>query len=257
MVPGTKIAAVFIFATEDGTISAWAGGLSPAADAVVAVDNSAIPAAGAGAVYKGLAFGVNSSGPRLYATNFRSGKIDVFGPSNTTTGWFTPTTTSGGFADPEIPSGFAPFGIELIDGDLFVTYAKQDQAKHDDVAGAGHGFVDVFDTDGHLLRHFAARGRLNSPWGVARASQAFGRYSGKILIGNFGDGRINVFGNDGEFITSLKDTHDKTIVIDGLWALTLGGGLASSPDTLFFSAGPHGETDGLFGTITPSATDDE
>jgi uncharacterized protein (TIGR03118 family) len=255
VVPGTKITAAFIFATEDGTISAWAGGLSPATNAVLAVDNSASP--GGGAVYKGLAFGLTVSGPRLYATNFRAGTVDVFGPSNSTTGLFTPTATSGGFVDAQIPAGYAPFGIQNIDGDLFVTYAKQNDAKHDDVAGAGHGFVDVFDTDGHLLRRFAARGRLNSPWGVVRTSFAFGRYSSKILIGNFGDGRINVFNNDGEFLTSLQKEHDRPIVIDGLWALTLGGGLLSSPDTLYFSAGPNGETDGLFGTITPSASDAE
>ena len=245
VVPGTKIPAVFIFSTEDGTISAWAGGLNPRDNAVIAADESAN-----GSVYKGLAYGVNAKGPFLFATNFHNGTVDVFGP-NGSDGLFTKVTTlDGHFTDPELPRGYAPFNIANIDGDLFVTYAKQDAQKHDDVAGAGHGFVDVFDTDGHLIRRFESRGRLNSPWGITRASFAFGPYSGKILIGNFGDGRINVFNNDGTFVDQLEDTRGKPLVIDGLWTLTLGGGLNSSSDTLYFSAGPGDETNGLFGTIT-------
>ena len=247
LVPGTTIPAVFIFATEDGTISAWAGGKN----AVLAVDNSSTPSAARGAVYKGLVFGVNAKGGFLFATNFRSGRIDVFGPSGGTKGLFMPAMTDGGFIDRHIPAGYAPFGIANIDGDLFVTYAKQDDQKHDDVAGRGHGFVDVFDTDGHLLRRFASRGTLDSPWGVTRASFAFGRFSGKILIGNFGDGRINVFNDDGTFVDQLEDANGNPLAIDGLWTLTLGGGRNSSPDTLYFSAGPNKEVNGLFGTIAP------
>jgi uncharacterized protein (TIGR03118 family) len=244
LVPGTKIPAVFIFATEDGTISAWAGGLNPADNAVLAADESST-----GAVYKGLVFAVNAKGAFLFATNFHNGAVDVFGP-NGTDGMFTKVTLDGHFTDPQIPAGYAPFNIANIDGDLFVTYAKQNAAKHDDVAGAGNGFVDVFDTDGHLIRRFESRGRLNSPWGMARASFAFGPFSGKILVGNFGDGRINVFNNDGTFVDQLEDVHGKPLVIEGLWTLTLGGGRNSSPDTLYFSAGPNDETNGLFGTIT-------
>jgi uncharacterized protein (TIGR03118 family) len=251
LVPGTKIPAVFIFDTEDGTISAWAGGLTPATNAVLAIDNSMTPSAAAGAVYKGLVFGLSAKGGFLYATNFRAGTIDVFAAS-ATGGMYTPVTTDGGFVDPQMPADYAPFGIANIDGDLFVSYAKQNAAKHDDVAGVGHGFVDVFDTDGHLLRRFASRGTLDSPWGMTRASFAFGRFSGKILIGNFGNGHISVFDNDGRFVAELTDTHDRTLVIDGLWDLTLGGGGNSSSDTLYFSAGPNGETNGLFGTITPA-----
>jgi uncharacterized protein (TIGR03118 family) len=245
LVPGTNLPASFIFDTEDGTISAWAGGLNPAANAVLAVDNSKTPNPGAGAVYKGLAFAVNENGSFLYATNFRAGTVDVFDHN------YQPATTDGGFVDPGIPAGFAPFDIKEIDGVLFVSYAKQDAQKHDDAAGPGNGFVDVFDTDGHLLRRFAGRGRLNSPWGMTRASYAFGRFSGLILIGNFGDGRINVFDSDGRFVDQLRDAHGKPLVIDGLWSLTLGGGAKSNPDTLYFTAGPNGEADGLFGTITP------
>jgi uncharacterized protein (TIGR03118 family) len=246
LVPGTTLPASFIFATEDGTISAWTGGLTPPDNAVLAVDKSKIPTVASGAVYKGLAFGVNVNGVFIYATNFRAGTIDVFDHT------YNPATTiDGPFVDPDIPAGFAPFDIKEIDGELFVTYAKQNAQRHDDVAGPGNGFVDVFDTDGHLLRRFASRGPLNSPWGITRASFAFGRFSGMILIGNFGDGRINVFDSRGHFVDQLKDAHGKPLVIDGLWTLTLGGGAKSSPDTLYFTAGPNGETNGLFGTITP------
>jgi uncharacterized protein (TIGR03118 family) len=231
--------ATFIFATEDGTISAWTGGLTPPDAAVLAADNST------GAVYKALVFGTNAGGVFLFATNFRAGTIDVFDHT------YNIVSSAGGFTDPKIPAGYAPFGIQNINGDLFVTYAKQNAQKHDDVAGPGNGFVDVFDTDGHLLRRFASHGTLNSPWGVARASFAFGRFSGDILIGNFGDGKINVFDSDGNFRDTLKD-GGKPLVIDGLWTLTLGGGRNSNSDTLYFTAGPNGETDGLFGTITPA-----
>jgi uncharacterized protein (TIGR03118 family) len=243
--------AIFIFDTEDGTISAWAGGLSPADQAVLAVDNSG---GGSGAVYKGLVFGTNAKGVFLFATNFRAGTIDVFGPANSSSnGRYVQVTTAGGFTDPNIPAGFAPFGIQNIDGVLFVTYAKQNAAKHDDVAGPGFGFVDVFDTDGRLLRRFASRGPLNSPWGVARASFAFGRFSGDILVGNFGNGRIHAFDSDGNFLGALRDANGKPIAIDGLWTLTLGGGRNSDSSTLYFTAGPNGETNGLFGTITSAA----
>jgi uncharacterized protein (TIGR03118 family) len=247
LVPGTSIPASFIFDTEDGTISAWAGTIPDPSHAVVAFDNST-----SGAVYKGLVFGNNAKGVFLFATNFNAGTIDVFAP-NGSVGFrpSNPGEIDGAFTDPNIPAGYAPFGIENIDGDLFVTYAQQDKEKHDDVAGPGHGFVDVFDTDGHLLRRFASRGPLNSPWGMTRASFAFGRFSGQILIGNFGNGKINVFDSQGRFLDELDRPNGKAVIIDGLWKLTLGGGRASSSDTLYFTAGPNDEKDGLFGTITP------
>jgi len=249
LVPNTSSPATFIWDTEDGTIAAWTGGLTRANQAVLAVDNSP------NAVYKGLVFGTNTHGVFLFATNFRAGTIDVFAP-NGSTGYRQATSSEveGSFTDPKIPAGFAPFGIQNINGDLFVTYALQDAEKHDDVAGRAHGFVDVFDTDGHFLRRFASRGTLNSPWGVARASFAFGRFSGDVLVGNFGDGKINVFDSNGNFLDTLKDEKGKPIVIDGLWTLILGGGRNSSSDTLYFTAGPNEETDGLFGTITPAST---
>jgi len=244
VVPNTTTPASFIFDTEDGTISAWSGGLT---QAVIAVNNSA-----SGAVYKGLVFGTNSKGVFLFAANFNAGTVDVFAP-NGSAGFRAATNLEieGGFNDPSIPAGFAPFGIQNINGDLFVTYAKQNKAKHDDVAGPGNGFVDVFDTDGNLLRRFASRGALNSPWGVARASYAFGRFSGDVLVGNFGNGQINAFASNGNFLGALRDAKGKPLVIDGLWTLTLGGGRTSSSDTLYFTAGPNDETHGLFGTVTP------
>jgi uncharacterized protein (TIGR03118 family) len=248
LVPKTTSPATFIFDTEDGTISAWTGGLTPPDQAVLAVDNSP------GAVYKGLVFGTNVHGVFLFATNFRGGTIDVFAPNGST--GFRPannTEITGNFADPDLPAGFAPFGIQNINGNLFVTYALQNSAMHDDVAGAGNGFVDIFDTDGNLLRRFASRGTLNSPWGVSRASFAFGRFSGDILVGNFGNGKISAFDSNGDFLGILRDDNGKQIKIDGLWTLTLGGGRNSNSDTLYFTAGPNGETDGLFGTITPAS----
>jgi uncharacterized protein (TIGR03118 family) len=202
LVPGTSLPAAFIWDTEDGTISAWTGGLTPADQAVLAVDN---PNTTSGAVYKGLVFGVNANGVSLFATNFRAGTVDVFDHT------YTKVSTDGSFADPYIPPGFAPFGIQNIDGVLFVTYAKQNGPKHDDVAGPGNGFVDVFDTDGHLLRRFASRGPLNSPWGVARASFAFARFNGDVLVGNFGNGQVNAFDSDGNFLGALRDSKGKQL----------------------------------------------
>jgi uncharacterized protein (TIGR03118 family) len=249
LVPGTTTAASFIFATEDGTIAAWANSATPNNQAVIAVDNSA-----SGAVYKGLVFGTNPRGVFLFATNFNAATVDAFAP-NGSAGFRSATRqeVEGGFTDPNIPAGFAPFGIENIDGNLFVSYAKQDSDRHDDVAGPGNGFVDVFDTDGNLLRRFASRGPLNSPWGMSRASFAFGRFSGLILVGNFGNGKINAFSSQGQFIDELDRPNRKPLVIDGLWKLILGGGRNSSSDTLYFTAGPNDETNGLFGTITPAA----
>jgi uncharacterized protein (TIGR03118 family) len=243
IVPGTGMPAVFIFVTEDGTISAWNGGKN----AVIAVDNATKPNATLGAVYKGLAFAVNETGPKLFATNFRAAKVEVYDTS------FKPVTTSGGFKDATIPAGYAPFGIQYIDGTLFVTYALQRPGKHDDQEGAGHGFVDVFDTDGHMLQRLASRGLLNSPWGVARASYAFGLFSGDLLVGNFGDSLINALTPKG--LITLNGKSGKPLVVAGgrgLWTLTLGGGANSNPSTLYFTAGPNDEMNGRFGTITPA-----
>ena len=198
-----------------------------------------------GAVYKGLAAGVNPSGVFLYATNFRCGTIDVFDSK------FKPAKLKGHFEDSKIPAGYAPFGIANIDGDLVVTYAAQDKDKHDDNAGPGRGFVDIFDTDGNLIKRFASYTVLNSPWGIAQAPFNFGRFSNDLLIGNFGDGRISAFKLDGQFDGRLLNTSGQLVQIDGLWSLIFGGGSQSSPSTLYFTAGPNHEADGLFGTLTP------
>jgi uncharacterized protein (TIGR03118 family) len=237
-------ASVFLFATEDGTIAGWSPKADPA-NAILAVDNSQHPTAGAGAVYKGLALGQRPSGAFLFATNFRAGTIDVFDAQ------FHPVQQAGTFTDPAIPAGYAPFGIRAIGDQLYVTYAKQDAAKHDDDAGPGRGFVDVFDTGGHLRRHLIAQGALNSPWGLALAPDEFGRFGGALLVGNFGDGHISAYNlRNGKLLGQLETSKGQPIVIDGLWALGFGnGGVAGNRDTLFFTAGLDHEQHGLFGTI--------
>lgn len=236
--PATTVAAPFIFDSEDGTISAWAPSVG-LTKAVTVVNNSA-----AGAVYKGLAFATASSGNHLYATNFRAGTVEAYDGS------FKRATLPGSFTDREIPRGYAPFGIANIDGDLYVTYAKQDAAKHDDVPGAGHGFVDVFSADGVLLKRFATRGALDSPWGIVRAPFGFGKLGGKILIGNFGNGWINVFPASGGASTgSLMVKSGNALAIDGLWGLTTGTAANSDPEKIYFTAGPKHETNGLFGSL--------
>lgn len=231
--------ALFIFATEDGTISAWNPNVN-LLNAVLEVDNSQ---GGNGAVYKGLAVATNSTGVFLYATNFRAGTVDVFDSK------FQPAKLSGSFVDRKLPAGYAPFGIALIDGNLYVTYALQDAAKQDDQKGAGRGFVDVYDTDGHLINRFASRGTLNSPWGIARAPQDFGPLSTRILIGNFGDGRISGFTSGGEFRGQLRDSAGRAVKIEGLWSIAFGTAAASDPNKLYFTAGPNDEADGLFGSL--------
>ncbi|MBV9183612.1 MAG: TIGR03118 family protein [Acidobacteria bacterium] len=239
ILPTSNQPALFLFDTENGTISGW--NLADGTMAELVVDNSS-----SGAVYKGLAMGVNPSGVFLYATNFHAGTVDVFDSK------FQPASLNGSFTDANIPSGFAPFGIANINGNLFVTYAMQDSDKHDPVAGPGNGFVDVFDTNGNLIQRFASHGKLNSPWGIAEAPFNFGRFSTDILVGNFGDGTINAFEtDDAHFRGQLNGTSGKTIMIDGLWALAFGGALNSDPGTLYFTSGPNKEADGLFGSLAP------
>ena len=234
----------FIFASEDGTISGWRGPSAPlAAPAILVVDNSA-----SGAVYKGLAIDNPTTGTFLYATNFHTGTVDVFDSH------FTPVHIPGAFTDPTLPDGYAPFGIQNVDGTLYVTYAKQDAQKHDDVSGAGNGFVDVFDTNGHLIRRFASQGSLNSPWGLVRTPAGFGTLGDTILVGNFGDGHLHAFDpTSGRLVGQLTDGNTP-ITIDGLWALSFGnGGNAGDVNTLFFTAGPSEEMHGLFGMLQPMA----
>jgi uncharacterized protein (TIGR03118 family) len=247
---GASGPAFFIFATEDGTISGW----NPTVNlnnAILKVDNSA-----AGAVYKGLALGSNSQGNFLYATNFHDGTVDVFDST------FAPAQLDGNFIDPHLPRDYAPFGIANINGLLYVTYGKQNAPKHDDVAGRGHGFIDVFDTDGHFMQRLVTRGDLNSPWGLAVAPANFGRFSNDLLVGNFGDGRIHAYDpQTGEFKGTLRGPDHKPITIDGLWGLSFGNGQTTDANTLFFTAGINHEQDGLFGSLqlmtTPQTKDDD
>jgi uncharacterized protein (TIGR03118 family) len=236
--------ALFIFATEEGKILGWNPNVS-LTQAQVAVDHS-----GMGAVYKGLAIASTPAGDFLYATDFHNGHVDVFD------GTFQPVNALGAFVDPHIPAGYGPFGIQNLSGTIVVTYAKQDADRHDDVAGQGLGFVDMFDTSGTFIRRVATHGQLNSPWGIAMAPASFGRFSGDLLVGNFGDGQISAFEPqpDGTFelVGQLRTSDRKVLTIDGLWALQFGKGAANNgaPNTLFFTAGPDGEAHGLFGTIT-------
>ncbi|HEY6836283.1 MAG TPA: TIGR03118 family protein [Gaiellaceae bacterium] len=229
----------FLFDTENGQVLGWNGGTN----AVQVAD------LGDGAVYKGLAIAVTSAGPRLYATDFHNGRVDVFDGS-------FGLVPNSGFDDPAIPSGYGPFGIQTIGNRVFVTYAKQDADAHDDVAGQGLGFVDVYDTSGNLLDRVAQHGQLNSPWGLTIAPDSFGRFAGDLLVGNFGDGNINAYvEHNGNFTHAgeLRDASGKSLTIDGLWALQVGQGGSNGPaGTLFFTAGPDGESHGLFGQINPS-----
>lgn len=239
-------AARFIFATEDGTISGWNPNVD-ATNAVLKVDNSA-----SGAIYKGIAMGRNQNGNMLFATNFHAGTIDVFDKN------FAPVTLSGSLTDPTLPacgpalpSCFAPFGIRNIGGMLYVTYALQDADKEDDVAGPGNGFVDIYDTNGNFVRRLISQGNLDSPWGLAVAPNHFGESGHDLLVGNFGDGRINAYNiHTGALRGTLEDENGGAITIDGLWGLDFGNGSAAGPtNTLFFTAGPNGEADGLFGML--------
>lgn len=234
---GKTGSSAFIFDTEDGTISGWSPAVTTA-HAIRMVDNS-----GMGAVYKGLAIGTTEHGTFLYATNFNSGWIEMY---DSNFQWMK------NFKDWEIPDGYAPFGIQNINGKLYVTFALQDEAKHDDFAGPGHGFVDVFDLNGNRIKRLISHGELNSPWGLALAPANFGKFSGNLLVGNFGNGHINAFDiSNGAARGHMLRPAGGTFEINGLWGLAFGTGGASGPtNTLLFTAGPQNESHGLFGTIT-------
>jgi uncharacterized protein (TIGR03118 family) len=243
--PGGSGPARFLFVSEDGDVTGW----NPTADPAVMGQSTATLAAHVdGAIYKGLAIGSNASGNFLYAANFHAGTIDVFDKG------FHKVQLAGSFTDPHIQRGFAPFNIQNLGGKLYVTYAKQDADREDDVAGPANGYVDIFDTNGNLLKRLATRGRLNSPWGLAIAPASFGEFAGDLLVGNFGDGRINVVDPvTGEFIDQLRDANDRAITIEGLWALLPGTANTGGTDAVWFSAGPNGEADGLVGQIRPAS----
>jgi len=225
--------AFFIFAGENGDLSAW----NPAQGTTAVLVSPS-----KGGVYKGLALLATSAGSRLLAANFAANRIDVFD------GAFHPVAMSG-FRSVGIPAGYAPFNVAALGGRVYVSYAKQDAAKHDDVPGAGHGFVNVFDSGGKFLRHFASRGTLNSPWGMTIAPAGFGDFSGDVLIGNFGDGRIYAYDRSGDPEGTLRRADGHPLAIDGLWALMPGNGTAGAASDVLFSAGPAGESHGLLGIL--------
>ena len=230
-----------LFATEDGTIVGWSSNVDQNRGIIV-VDNSS-----SGAVYKGLAIGFTASGGFLYATNFHAGTIDVFDSK------FQPVKKAGMFTDPNLPTGYAPFGIASINARLYVSYAQQDKDKQDDVAGNGHGFIDIFETDGTFVQRFTSRGMLNSPWGMAWAPfEGFGGFSNGLFVGNFGDGAVNVYDFDsGELLGQVSDVRGNPIHIPGIWALQFGLGVANgASNALYFTAGGQSEKHGFFGTLT-------
>lgn len=236
-----NLPARFIFATEDGTISAW----NSATNIMLVVDNSV-----SGTVYKGLALGSIGASNYLYAADFHGGKIDVF-DSN-----FRPINLPGAFSDAALPAGYSPFGIQALGTNLYVAYALPDAAKHDDVGGPGHGFINIFTTSGQMVKRLVSQGPLNSPWGMAMAPAGFGSYSGALLVGNFGDGHINAFDpNSGNYWGPLRDVMNNPIAIEGLWGLKFGNGSrGGDANRLYFTAGISGggslEDHGLFGSIS-------
>jgi uncharacterized protein (TIGR03118 family) len=249
----------FLFVTEDGTVSGWNGGTVAEMKATVK-----------GAVYKGMAIASHDGAWFIYATNFAQGRIDVFDAS------FNPVSMGGGdhhgmmqndrdegeddhqaFVDHRVPRGFSPFGIQNIGGELYVTFAKRDAANHDDVKGPGLGYVDVFSPSGRLLQRLEHGDWLNAPWGLVLAPSDFGAFSHDLLVGQFGSGEIAAYDvTTGRFLGKMRDTMDDVLVIDGLWAISFGNGAAAGPlNTLFFTAGLNDEADGLFGSLTPVATE--
>jgi uncharacterized protein (TIGR03118 family) len=227
-----SLPSTFIFVAEDGSISGWNAMVDPT-NAIRVVDN------GPGAVYKGATMGVASGHNFLFVTNFRAGTVETYDES------FLPVNP-GGFVDPNLPAGFAPFGIANINGQIYVTYAMQDALKHDDVAGPGNGFVNIFDTSGTFVRRLISNGELNSPWGLALHSAGFGTFNGELFVGNFGDGKINVYDPmtpETFHGTMMNHNGSGPLVFDGLWSLL------SINVNLFFTAGINDEADGLFGVI--------
>lgn len=236
----------FLFVTEDGTISGWNPAVNPTSAVIMVNTHSA-------SVFKGVALASikTPSGAEatfLYAADFRNARIQVYDSS-----FHHLWLPGGAFRDERVPDGYAPFNIQNIDGDLYVNFAQQDDTRHDEVDGAGFGFVDVFSPSGRLLRRLQHGDWLNAPWAVAMAPGDFGIYSHDLLVGQFGSGQIAVYDPvTGRFLALLRDASNNPIAIDGLWSLSFGsGGTSGSATTLYFSAGADHEQHGLFGTIAP------
>jgi uncharacterized protein (TIGR03118 family) len=239
------LSAIFLFATEDGTISGWNPGAN-ATSAIIKVNHAGI------AVYKGLALATTAQGPRLYASNFQTGGVDVFD------GNFHPVHLAAGFLDPNLPANYAPFGIQNVGDNIVVTFGHRKPGSRDEDHGAGLGFVDVFDTAGRLLLRLQHGPFLNAPWGIALAPGDFGPFSHRLLIGNFGDGWIHAFNMvSGKLEGTLLDPTGAPIVIGGLWGLSFGGGNTNSglANELYFTAGANDEADGIFGKLSATGSE--
>lgn len=239
---GTSDFARFLFVGETGHLTGWSpnvpGGTPPSTQAVNAVVTP-------GAFYKGLSFATTPRGPRLYAADFSAATVDAYDGS------FRRLITSGNFEDPQVPTGYAPFNVAVLDGLVYVAYAKQDAHRSDEVPGPGLGRVDVFTLSGKLLARATDHSGLNAPWGLAIAPIGFGSFSGDLLVGNFGDGRIHVYDpTDLSFVGTVRDAQHHPIAIDGLWGLLPGNGVEAGTDEVIFSAGPDDEQHGLLGTLS-------
>lgn len=235
-------AAAFIFVGENGTVSAWSPAVS-LPDAFNVVDNGV----STGAVYKGVALAATGGSHRLYAADFHNHRVDVFDAT------FAPMAVAGGFVDATLPSGYAPFNVQEIGGQIYVAYAMTTPGSDDETAGAGLGMVNVFDVDGNLVSHLIpAGGALNAPWGMAMAPAAgFGAFSGDLLVGNFGNGWIEAYGGTGNHAGTLSDSNGNALHLDGLWGIAFGNGLNAQPTTtLFYAAGPSDEAHGVYGSLT-------
>jgi len=235
---GVTGASPFIFVGEAGTVSGWSPSVNRT-NAVIAVDTNGT------SVYKGLAIGAFAGANYLYAADFRNNRIDVYNAS------YQKATLPGGFVDPNLPAGYGPFGIQAIGDRVYVAYAQRETSGNDEVKGAGLGVVDVYDMGGTFLHRLAAGGALNAPWGLAMAPANFGDFSNAILVGNFGDGKINAYNpSTGAFIGTLSKADHTPIVIDGLWGIAFGNGVNNQPtNTLFYTAGPSDESHGIYGRI--------
>jgi len=248
--PTGRVPAVFLFDGEGGTITAWAKGSGATA---VTVYDDGIANGVDHAVYKGLALGTVAGADVLYAADLHNNKVDVFD-----TNFLKPTNLQGKFVDPSLPPGFAPFGIATINNQVYVTYAMQDSSKHDEKTGTGLGYVDIYTVDGTFVSRFATAGDLDAPWGIALAPAGYGSFAGDVLIGNFGDGQINIFTPNGTALATplgpLTTANGGALRIPGLWSLAFGNGDADKPlTTLFYTAGFANQTDGVFGTISTSS----
>ena len=240
---GLSAPALFLFVSESGHLTGWAPNVPADVPAPSTEGQDAVVTPGA--VYKGLAMGSTSHGPRLYAADFSAGTVDVYNGS------FGRVITAGNFRDEQLPRDYVPFNVAVLDGKVYVAFAKPDAEHADEIDGAGLGRVDVFSQNGTLLRRLHRHGVLNAPWGLTIAPAGFGRLSGDLLVGNFGDGRIHAFNPTTlRFKGTVSNAHGSPITIDGLWALLPGNGGEGGTDQILFTAGPDGEADGLLGTLS-------